>query len=81
MAICKAALGHRHAGVSPRVLATFPMKLNAQPGAGQRVTELMSHPLIRTGVDSTPALTEPRGSDPPGRLPSKLSHISQHKMF
>ncbi len=57
------------------------MKLNAQPGAGQRVTELMSHPLIRTGVDSTPALTEPRGSDPPGRLPSKLSHISQHKMF
>ena len=44
MPICKAALGHRHAGVSPRILATFPMKLNAQPGAGQCVTELMNHP-------------------------------------
>ena len=40
----KLAQGHRHAGVSPRILATFQMKLNAQPGARQRVPELMSHP-------------------------------------
>ncbi len=49
MPICKAAQGHRHAGVSPRILATFQMKLNARPGARQRVRELMSHPLFVPG--------------------------------